>query len=110
MIANSHLVTEHFGYWPEFCDAHLEGFAFETSGTILFSLFYIASDINKKAHIHFRFTGVSDIDLSELRSENVIDEIKIENSSPIAVSIEAACGLWGSFYCENVEVTNVHVV
>lgn len=107
MIQNSAEVIEYFGYWPQFCDAKVQSFAFIPPRTIKLSLFYIDSDKNKRAEIELVFSGVTDMELNELRTENVIDELSIREGSATEVSIEAAFGLCGSFSCAKGEVAHV---
>lgn len=51
MFVNSDRVTNHFGYWPQFCDANIESFSFLQPGTIKISLRYIDGIQNKRATI-----------------------------------------------------------
>ena len=107
MVRNSAEVIEYFGYWPQFCDAKVQSFELIPPGTIKLSLFYVDSDQNKRAKIDLVFSGVTDMELSELRTENVIDELSIREGAATEVRIEAAFGLSGSFSCVNGEVAHV---
>lgn len=107
MIANSSGVIAHFGYWPLFCDAKVEGFSFSRPGTLKLSVRYIDADQSKKATIDLLFSGITNMELNELRAENVVDEIIIREGEEIEVSIEAAYGLCGSFSCTEGEVAHV---
>ena len=104
MIAESHQVESYFGYWPEFADGKIERFAFLRSGSIELSISYIDGEKQVGATVSLKFSGVSEVDLSELRSENVLDALRISAGVPVQVSIEACYGLYGSFCCESVEV------
>ena len=107
MIANSSGVIAHFGYWPLFCDAKVESFSFSLPGTLKLSVRYIDADQNKKATIDLLFSGITNMELNELRTENVVDEIIIREGVEIEVSIEAAYGLCGSFSCTKGVVAHV---
>jgi hypothetical protein len=108
MIENAEKVSSYFGYWPEFCDAKIESFSYNSSGIIELSIFYIDADLNKTAHIALQFSGVTEVSLSDLFSENVIDEISIEGTGPFNISIESCFGLGGSFKCDSVRVADFH--
>jgi hypothetical protein len=106
MLHNSAEVIEYFGYWPLFCDAKIQEFSFGMPGTIKISLAYIDSDKGNRATIGLLFSGVTDMELSELRTENVIDELVVRVGSRTEVSIAAAYGLCGSFFCDKGEVSS----
>ncbi len=106
MIENADKVSSYFGYWPEFCDAKIESFSYNSSGIIELSIFYIDADLDKTAHITLQFDGVTEVSLSDLLSENVIDEISIEGSEPFTISMESCYGMGGSFKCNSIRVAN----
>jgi len=106
MIANSGIVINHFGYWPSFCDARIEAINYSLPGTIELTLFYIDSDKNKSAHIALRFSGVAQLELNGLCSDNVIDELVIQAGKPLSVQLVGAYGLSGSFSCSGAEVVH----
>jgi hypothetical protein len=108
MIKNRELVTSHFGYWPEFADGKVMRFAFDYSGVIELVVHYIDAEKQKSGHIGFRFDSVSDVELMELRSENVIDVLGISGGGPHTVTIDACCGLYGTFMCREIEVLYVN--
>ena len=107
MIKNVTKVIEHFGYWPEFCDAKIKSFS-NDSGLINMSIHYIDSDQSKSATIDLRFSDVSQVELSELKSENVIDLLKISGSEPYEVIVEPCYGIGGSFTCSSIEVCGIN--
>lgn len=57
--------------------------------------------------VSLRFAGVTELELSEVRSNNVIDKLEISATIPYIVSIEACYGLDGTFKCTTAEVTSV---
>ena len=63
MIANFELVTNIFGYWPEFADGKIERLAFDRSGTLSMEIKYIDTDQNKRALVGLRFLGIAELDL-----------------------------------------------
>ncbi|MCW8943719.1 MAG: immunity 50 family protein [Sedimenticola sp.] len=108
MIKDRGKVVNHFGYWPEFADGKFTRFSYENIGLIEASIIYIDSNTSKVARIALKFNGVTDIQLSELKSENVIDEMSFIGESPTTVVIKACYGLNGSFMCTEIEVCSVH--
>jgi hypothetical protein len=107
MISRAELVESIFGYWPEFADGRIEFFSFEQPGIICLRIFYIDSSIQKAATVSLRFTGVTDVDLSEILSENVVDALSVSSVSPAIVTIEGCYGLCGTFKCISAQVTSV---
>lgn len=107
MISHAELVESFFGYWPEFSDGRIDLFSFERAGVISLKIFYGDLSIRRAAIVSLRFAGVTDIDLSELYSENVVDTLSVSPGSPATVTIEACYGLCGTFKCTSVEVTGV---
>ncbi|OOG60528.1 hypothetical protein B0E47_02825 [Rhodanobacter sp. B05] len=105
MISHAELVESIFGYWPEFADGRIELFSFEQPGIVCLRIFYIDANIKRAATVSLRFTGVTEVDLSEFRSENVVDALSISSVSPSVVTIEGCYGLCGTFTCASVEVT-----
>lgn len=107
MIFHAELVESIFGYWPGFADGKVQLFSFERTGVVLLSIHYIDSQLSKAATINLRFAGVTELDLSELRSENIVDVLSISSESPALVTIEGCYGLCGTFRCTSAEVTSV---
>jgi hypothetical protein len=107
MISRSDTVESIFGYWPEFADAKILLLAYESSGTIRLDLSYIDAQLCKAALVSLHFTGVKDVALTELLTENVLDRLGISAGMPIRVELEACYGLSGSFTCTGAEVTGV---
>ncbi|MGZ8252140.1 MAG: hypothetical protein ACXW1P_06875 [Methylophilaceae bacterium] len=106
MIENAEQVSSYFGYWPEFCDARIESFSFKKSGSIELCIFYIDTELDKSAYINLQFNGVIEVTLSDLFSENVIDEMLIAGTGPFTIKIEPCYGLGGSFKSSSIEVVN----
>jgi len=107
MSLRAELVESIFGYWPEFADGRIEFFSLDHQGILCLRIFYIDADIQKVATVGLRFTGVTDVDLAELRSENIVDALIVSSASPAIVTIEGCYGLCGTFKCISAEVTSV---
>lgn len=107
MIQKSDIVVSYFGYWPEFCDGKILSFLYEAPDLLQLAISYIDADKALGAQIQFRFVGVSDVNFSELRSENVIDSLRLMEGDPNRVELEAAYGLAGSFNFQAAEVVSL---
>jgi hypothetical protein len=107
MISHAEKVESYFGYWPLFCDGKITNLAFAQPGTITLVVAYIDSERHRGAEVSLKFSGVTEVELSELRSENVIDALRIPEELPAQVTLEACYGLAGSFRCAAVEVSSV---
>jgi hypothetical protein len=107
MIQAVEKVQAYFGYWPEFCDAKITSIVYEAPSCLVLGLRYIDNDLGRAADIQLKFFGVADMALTDLSSDNVIDALEISDGSPIAVSLEACCGLDGQFLCTAVEVLSL---
>ena len=108
MIIGAHLVTSHFGYWPPFADGRITALSYDRAARVLLlSVAYMDADKRKAAEVAFRFEGVSNVELSDLRSENIVDELTITDESPRRVTLEACYGLFGAFNCESAEVVSL---
>jgi len=107
MIKHAEIVESYFGYWPLFCDGKIKDLTITQPGTITLVILYIDAEKHRDAEIGLKFSGVTDVDLSELRSENVIDTLCIPEEFPAQVTLEACYGLAGSFKCAAVEVISV---
>lgn len=107
MIAQAEQVERHFGYWPEFSDGIITRFSYEDETVIVLAINYIDKDKNKAAQVDLRFSGVSSIELSNFKSQNIIDLLRISLEQPIKVELEACYGLCGHFHCCSVEVTSM---
>jgi hypothetical protein len=107
MIQRADMVESYFGYWPEFCDAKITFLLYEAHSSIILGLSYIDSDQGKAADIRLKFSGVSDVELTDFCSENIIDALRISRESPTTVSLEACYGLDGHFTCRAVEVMSL---
>lgn len=107
MISHAQRVESYFGYWPLFCDAKITTVAFCQPGTITLVIAYLDANKHRGADVSLKFSGVTEVALSDLRSENVIDALRIPEELPALVTLEASYGLDGSFRCATVEVTSV---
>ena len=107
MINEAQKVERYFGYWPQFCDGRIERFTYEQAGgrrVIELSIDYIDSDKALAATVVLQFSGVSELELSELMSVNVLDALHIAEGDPVQVTLESAYGLTGAFRCKEVSV------
>lgn len=107
MISQRELVESFFGHWPEFADADIKLFTWARGQSIELELMYGEQALGKSAVVGLRFTGVRDIDLTEFRSQNVLDCLRITPEEPIEVELEACYGLGGTFKCSGIEVIKV---
>ena len=107
MISRSELVEDFFGYWPEFADAKVVHFGWARPGEIDLALHYIDAGRAKEAVVGLRFSGVNNVEFTDLKSENVVDRLSIAPSALICVELEACYGLSGTFQCVSVEVTGL---
>lgn len=107
MIQRAEMVESYFGYWPEFCDAKITSILYEAHSSLILGLSYIDSDQRKVADIRLKFSGVSDVQLTDFCSENIVDVLRISPESPATVSLEACYGLNGQFICKAVEVMSL---
>ena len=107
MITRAEEVESYFGYWPLFCDGKIKSFAYVQPGTIALAISYVDIQKQKAAEVTLTFLGVTNIELSELRSENVIDALRFPQELPALVTIEACYGLEGSFKCSAIEVSSL---
>ncbi len=107
MIQCAEIVESYFGYWPQFCDAKITFMLYEAHSSLILGLSYIDSDQRKVADIRLKFSGVSDVELTDFCSENVLDALRISPESPTTVRLEACYGLNGQFICIEVEVMSL---
>jgi hypothetical protein len=107
MIAQAEQVECYFGYWPEFSDGSITRFSYEDESVISLTICYIDTNQNKAAQVEFKFNGVSNIELSNLKSQNIIDVLCISQDQLVKVELEACYGLFGSFNCRSVEVASM---
>lgn len=104
MIDSGEQVSSYFGYWPEFCDGEIKSFTYKSLGIIELCIFYIDANLNKSAQVSLEFNGISEVNLNNLFSTNVIDEISITGSGPFTILIESCYGLGGEFKCKSIKV------
>ncbi|MBB6600644.1 hypothetical protein H6X63_13470 [Luteimonas sp. MC1825] len=107
MITGSETVTSVFGYWPEFADARVLSFGFSAEGTVSLVLLYIDASASKSAEVSLSFSGVRELDLGALASENVLDRLTVTPGDPMMVTLESCIGLSGSFTCTAATVAGV---
>ena len=105
-INNHDLIENIFGYWPEFSDSKLTRFSIVTDGPIEIGVHYTDANKGRSAHLGLRFNFVSAVNLSNLREQNIIDAIMINEEVQFTVVIESAFGLCGQFNCKSIEVTH----
>ena len=106
IIKGKETLIAELGYWPEFCDAKIHELVFcpysDNGARLSLMLHYIDMDLNRDLNIRVIFHDVLDLNFNELRTENVIDRLSIEDS--FVVEIEAATGLSGCCKCKAIEV------
>lgn len=107
MIAGRHQVEAYFGYWPEFCDGRIVGFSYSRPAELRLVVSYSDVENGKRAEVHLRFLGARELELENLRTENVLDALRIVEGSRTVVTLEGCYGLDGSFTCDGVEVVSV---
>lgn len=112
-ILNKESVISIFGYWPEFADAKLKKFSLESTNNNIFniqlSIFYIDNNKNISSHIELLFSEVTELNMNEIKIENIIDNLSIkENNNAFSVTLEACYGVHGEFMCNHVEVVKVN--
>jgi hypothetical protein len=107
MITAAETVTSVFGYWPEFADARVLSLGFSVEGTVSLVLSYIDAAAGKSAEVSLSFSGVRELDLGSLASENVLDSLTVTPGDPMMVTLEPCIGLGGSFTCTAATVTGV---
>ena len=110
MIAQAEQVECYFGYWPDFSDGNITRFSCEDGATISLTIDYIDSDQNKAAQVEIKFTGISNMELTDFKSQNIIDVLCISHGQQIKVELEASYGLNGHFHCCAVEVTSMREI
>jgi hypothetical protein len=104
MIANTEPVESYFGYWPEFADAPIERFSYDKSGELSLTLNYIDAEQGLAAIVTLQFNGVSDVELTDILQQNVVDKLSATDSSPFRLEIEACYGLCGGFTYTSAQV------
>ncbi|MGY1522076.1 Imm50 family immunity protein [Luteimonas sp. A482] len=107
MITGSETVTSVFGYWPEFADARVLSFGFSAEGAVSLVLSYIDASASNGAEVSLSFSGVRELELGTLASENVLDCLTVTPGDPMMVTLEPCIGLGGSFTCTAATVTGV---
>ncbi|MCO6512675.1 MAG: hypothetical protein J5I65_17975 [Aridibacter famidurans] len=126
-------VTEAFGRWPSFHDAeilrvllergeHGKNDASSTSVELVLRAWTIKNDLtgtgpydqDNESIVHFRFEGISDLEIGGLNNQNVISGLSFElldgseNGAPVVrVDIGPCYGLAGEFRAKKAEIVNV---
>ena len=108
MTSHSDSLVSYFGYWPDFADGKILELEWEASGHLRLVIHYIDANTSREATVGLRFAGVTQILLSELRSENVLDALVIQDGNPISVELDACFGVQGTFNCASFEVMFVN--
>jgi hypothetical protein len=106
MVRNAEPVESFFGYWPLFCDGKIKRLSLVQPGSIGLLISYMDAEKGKRAEIELTFSGVTEVELTDLRSENVLDALHISDQVPAVVTLEACYGLAGSFKCVQAEVSS----
>lgn len=94
-------------YWPDFCDGKILSFSYEAPDLLQLGISYVDADKARGAQIQLKFVGVSDVNVSELRSQNVIDALRLTEGNPNRAVIDAAYGLAGDFNFQTAEVISL---
>lgn len=106
IISGKSALVAELGYWPEFCDAKIIEVLFcpytDDGAELALLLHYIDMDLNRDLKVKIIMHGISDMNFSEFRTENVIDRLSISDS--FTVEVEAAVGLSGCCQCKSVDV------
>ena len=107
-ISGKDTLVDKLGYWPEFCDAKILELNFCVYGldtSIVMLLHYIDSDRKLDARVKLILHGISDLEFNELRIENVVDHIDLnELKHGIEFRIEACAGFYGGCSCQSAVV------
>lgn len=106
-------VQDIFGYWPLFCDAEVYDICYKEykeNKVFYLKLLYSDMDERKSILITLAFEDIIDIEISNIMSQNVIDQIDImETDNNFRVEINSAVGLSGKIKARKItsEVHNV---
>lgn len=109
-IISSTKIIDLFGYWPDFCDAHILSMDIDfIEKAVTINIKYTDSDQNKSANITLKFIHVLEICLNDILDENVLDGIGIvqDENSVYEISINGSYGMHGTFNCKGIEVVSV---
>jgi hypothetical protein len=99
-------ITDHFGYWPSFCDGQIVSFS-KNEDSIAMEIDYIDSDKSIGALVKLEFLNVSEVSLSEYMSGSVIDSLRVLSGKHHWIEIESCYGVAGSFKCLKIRATLV---
>ncbi len=120
-IGNAELVTSIFGQWPTFHDAEVLRFSLNRKGAsgaeivAAVHVFEMTSAVDQQGYyvlkdhtlVTMRFSGVSELKLSDFNEQNVLFELHIsheESGSLFHVNFENSYDLDANFHCKKVEV------
>lgn len=99
-------VVNFFGYWPQFCDARIDGFLYDFDNNKLeLVLFYSDNDTGKSAKVTFSLEGISDIKIENMLTANLVDSVVVNMvESFYIIDIESCYGLYGRIEVEKLFV------
>ncbi len=127
-ITGSLLVTDLFGYWPDFHDAEVLRLRFEATGDdgpLLFAEIYafeMTSDVAPSGQyvlrnhvlVSFRFSGIDNLEMHGFNAQNTIMGLNIANirerqleGISFEVRFEGSFGVSAKFVCRDVVVEGV---
>jgi hypothetical protein len=119
VVGNAHLVTDHFGHWPQFHDAEVLSVALDRldrTATIELRAFGTTDAVapdgtferTKECTVAFRFVGVGDLELFDFNEQNVLWSLVMDKlESRVVVELHQSYGLGGRFTCDTVEVRSL---
>jgi hypothetical protein len=123
-VIHANRLLDAFGYWHSFHDAEVHRAVLDRGGgddrpsvTLLINVYDSSGALDERGYydvrvnvmVSLRFTDVEDLELSDLGTQNVINELRLEaqSSGRIAVELGPCFGLNGVFTCRAVEVLDV---
>ena len=107
-IANSEIVIQHFGYWPNFHDAEIKKVLFEAnpgfypSVTFVIRAFETTNETDEKGYyrqtkqceIEVQFTEIKEIEFDGFSHQNVILALQFEKQgTDVICTLDASVGL-----------------
>lgn len=112
LVIDSLRVIDKIGYWPKFCDAKIKRLDFDFSEkSLLMEIFYIDVELNLEMSFKLKFINIKEMELDEIMSENVIDEITLEKSNGfIRVEVLSCFGLKGYFNASSVFLVDFSII
>jgi hypothetical protein len=119
VIENFRLVSDFFGYTPNFHDSEICKIDLDRNGPSAIMTIYIcetSSDIDehgkykiaKPCLVNFKFENLLEIELKDFNIQNVIFELEfIQESEGIKTIIDSSYGLNGYILCSKVSVLDL---